>query len=76
MESGISESWVCKERWGPEVELGISESWVCKEHTSNPAFPTGVGWEVSLPLPMALLDVVDATLLRGRSPSPPFWERV
>ena len=25
---------------------------------------------------MALLDVVDATLLRGRSPSPPLWERV
>jgi hypothetical protein len=31
-----------------------------------------VSWEVSFPLPMALLDVVDATLLRGRSPSPPF----
>ena len=28
MELGISESWVCKERWGPELELGISESWV------------------------------------------------
>jgi hypothetical protein len=26
VESGISESWVCKERWGPEVESGISES--------------------------------------------------
>jgi hypothetical protein len=31
VESGISESWVCKERWGPEEESGISESWVCKE---------------------------------------------
>ena len=31
MELGISEFWVCKERWGPEMESGISESWVCKE---------------------------------------------
>ena len=34
------------------------------------------GWEVSSPSwSPSLSDVVDATLLRGRSPSPPLWER-
>ena len=33
---------VCKERWGPEVELGILESWVCKKERWGPEEESGI----------------------------------
>ena len=46
-----------------------------RTHASNPAFPTGVGWEVSFFLPVAVLDVVAAPV-EGGGPTLPLWGRV